>query len=108
VFHLSVWSLYDYRLGLSRFELDSQTSKLVLYLLFSLLNSCGGGSSTDGSADIQYDLLIADGATVAAGDILGSLLYVGDGAHVHFGLTEDYTWLCPMPFFTTAAGSGAD
>jgi hypothetical protein len=62
-----------------------------------------GADNDEAPADTQYGMLIADGTTVESGQALGRLLYVGDGAHVHFGITKNFSWECPMPYFTTAA-----
>ncbi len=64
------------------------------------------GSANDPiPADIQYNLLIADGTRVSAGDVLGQLLVSGEAAHVCFGLSHNNFGLCAMPYFTTAVSA---
>jgi hypothetical protein len=40
---------------------------------------------------------------IAAGAPLGTLLYEGDGAHIHFMIRENEAAVCPFPYFTSAA-----
>jgi hypothetical protein len=40
---------------------------------------------------------------VAAGAPLGTLLYEGDGAHIHFMIKENDAATCPFPYFTSSA-----
>jgi hypothetical protein len=38
-----------------------------------------------------------------AGALLGTLLYEGEGAHIHFMIKENNAAVCPFPYFTPAA-----
>lgn len=62
-----------------------------------------GADNDEAPAETQFGMLIVDGTTVESGDSLGRLFYVGDGAHVHFGITHNSSWECPMPYFTVTA-----
>jgi hypothetical protein len=55
-------------------------------------------------ANIQMDLiLVSVGQMVNAGDEIGKLHMVGDGAHVHFGLLRNWVATCPYPYFEASA-----
>ena len=61
-------------------------------------------SDQESDADFQLtQLLVSEGQTVAQGDVIGYLLTVGPGAHVHFSLYEVWDPICPDPYFTPAA-----
>ena len=61
-------------------------------------------SSSESDADIQLiHIVVTEGQTVSEGDILGYLLVVGPGAHVHFSIYEVWEAICPDPYFTGAA-----
>jgi hypothetical protein len=62
-----------------------------------------GAYHDEAPADTQYGMLIANGTIVHSGEALGRLLYRGDGAHIHFGITKSSSWECPMSYFTTSA-----
>lgn len=62
-----------------------------------------GADDDPGPVDIQYDMLIADGTTVEAGDTLGKLYSTGLAVpHVDFGL---YPRSCPMNSFTASVSA---
>ncbi len=61
-------------------------------------------STFESDADIQLShIVVTEGQTVSQGDILGYLLVVGPGAHVHFSIYEVWDAICPDPYFTNAA-----
>ena len=56
------------------------------------------------TARLQEQAIVARAWTrVAAGAPLGTLLYEGDGAHIHFMIKENDAATCPFPYFTPAA-----
>lgn len=59
-------------------------------------------SLADGQTQ-RATIAVSVGQPVSQGDIIGTLLVVGNGAHVHFGLNQNNTAICPEPFFTAAA-----
>ena len=53
--------------------------------------------------DLQLDEIdVVVGQVVALGDVIGRLLQVGAHAHLHFGLFEDWSQVCPEPFMSEA------
>lgn len=59
-------------------------------------------SLTDGQAQLGQ-MQVTAGQVVPAGHLLGALVTVGAGAHVHFGLRENGIDVCPEPFLSTEA-----
>lgn len=59
-------------------------------------------SLADGQTQ-RANITLSVGQSVAQGDIIGTLLVVGNGAHVHFGLLQNNTAICPEAFFTAVA-----
>jgi hypothetical protein len=60
--------------------------------------------SDEADADLQLThIVVSEGQTVSQGDILGYLLTVGPGAHVHFSIYEVWDAICPEPYFTPSA-----
>ncbi len=56
------------------------------------------------TARLQEQAIAAKAGTrVAAGASLGTLLYEGDGAHIHFMIEENNVAVCPFPYFTPGA-----
>lgn len=48
--------------------------------------------------------MVTEGQVVSQGDVIGKLLTVGEGAHVHFGLFDTGSeGICPENFFTEEA-----
>ncbi len=66
--------------------------------------------ATDQPAGRQQEQAIAVKAwtRVAAGAPMGSLLYVADGAHIHFMIKENNAAVCPYTYFTPAAHANLD
>jgi hypothetical protein len=62
-----------------------------------------GNANDPTPADLQYNMLIADGTRIVTGEVLGALLSSGEGSHVHFGPSKNDQWECPMSYFTAAA-----
>ncbi len=48
-------------------------------------------------------LQVKNGDYVSQGDIIGQLIYGGNGAHIDFGVTAPGTRVCPEPYFTEEA-----
>ncbi|NHJ87350.1 MAG: M23 family metallopeptidase [Asgard group archaeon] len=52
-------------------------------------------------ANLQRDAInVTVGQIVHQGEILGKLLYHGDGCHIHFGMRENGEDVCPYLFFS--------
>jgi hypothetical protein len=51
----------------------------------------------------EQAIIVKELVRVPAGAPLGTLLYVGDGAHIHFMIRENEIATCPFPYFTPAA-----
>lgn len=60
-----------------------------------------GDSTADRDAQLaEIDVVV--GQAVALGDVIGRLVVVGAHAHLHFGLFEDHSQVCPEPFMSDA------
>jgi murein DD-endopeptidase MepM/ murein hydrolase activator NlpD len=60
-----------------------------------------GDSTGDRDAQLaEIDVMV--GQAVALGDVIGRLVVVGEHAHLHFGLFEDFDQVCPEPFMSEA------
>lgn len=57
---------------------------------------------SDGQIQLQ-NILVANGRNISAGQLIGKLHAVGNGAHVHFGLNKDGNATCPETYFTPIA-----
>jgi hypothetical protein len=59
--------------------------------------------SADGQTQLA-NIMVTEGQVVSQGDVIGKLLTVGEGAHVHFGLFDTGSdGICPEIFFTAEA-----
>jgi len=60
-------------------------------------------SASEADADTQKDYIdVVVGQQVALGDTIGKLFKVGEHAHLHFGLFENWNQVCPEPFMSEA------
>ena len=48
-------------------------------------------------------ITVTVGQHVSANESLGQLLYHGSGCHIHFGVIQGDTAVCPYPYFTAEA-----
>jgi len=56
------------------------------------------------AARIQQQVIVAKPWTrIAEGELLGTLLCEGDGAHIHFMIKEYEIAICPLSYFTSSA-----
>ena len=60
------------------------------------------GDSTDDRDAQLAEIDVVVGQTVALGDVIGRLVQVGQHAHLHFGLFENWSQVCPEPFMSEA------
>ncbi len=47
-------------------------------------------------------IFVASGAPVAAGDVIGHLWTTGPASHLHWGVTSEFTQVCPQPHLDSA------
>ena len=59
-------------------------------------------AQADGQTQLA-NILVAEQQSVIAGQLIGRLHAVSNGAHVHFSLLENGQFICPEPYFTPAA-----
>lgn len=59
-------------------------------------------NQSDGQTQLN-NIPLSLGRFVSQGDLIGKLLMVGSGAHLHFGLIKNETAICPEPYLTTEA-----
>ena len=58
--------------------------------------------SIDDGEQLRPYMDVVVGQEVALGDTIGRLLKGGEHAHLHFGLFEDHSQVCPEPFMSDA------
>lgn len=58
---------------------------------------------TEDGTTQRANISVSVGQNVAQGDVVGNLFTAGLGAHVDFGLFENWTSICPESYFTPEA-----
>ncbi|MBW1788099.1 MAG: M23 family metallopeptidase [Deltaproteobacteria bacterium] len=101
----------DYRTGYafepwttSQVEAEAQLADIPLSTDYRTGYAFEPWTTSQVEAEAQLaDIPLSIGQYVTQGEIIGYLHKKGAGAHVHFGLYQGWSAICPEPFFTRAA-----